>query len=159
MIEEQLRAEVDALKRHLAYSESRRCKHDERTELQALKAQVSGLLSQVADLDAERKSERAKNDPNGKWRKAERVANMEEAARAILPPINDQSTSEEVAIALSLLPIADKIRALAPLPQSCVVVEKEELRAMQQCLTNWDEDNSGKHLRKLSGLLEALVNR
>lgn len=59
--------EIEALKRHLAYSETRRCKHNEIVEQKDLKARVSGLLSQVADLDRERKSLRVKVSPTGNF--------------------------------------------------------------------------------------------
>lgn len=52
--------EIATLNRHLAHAEKRRREdRKEQVSLKDLKAQVSGLLSQVADLDQERKSLRA----------------------------------------------------------------------------------------------------
>ncbi len=49
-------AEQKSLRAHLTYAETRRCRHEisERAD-EALKEQISGLLSQVRDLDEERK--------------------------------------------------------------------------------------------------------
>ncbi len=61
----ELRTEIATLQRHLEYAEARRCKHDPMNlfdGMKELKAQVSGLLSQVQEQGAEKTVLRRERD-------------------------------------------------------------------------------------------------